>query len=393
MFLFYILLPVFIGAEEYGKFAYALAVASIIVQPTVEMGLDMVIVKWVSRGKVDVVRKAFLIRVGAAFVSIILLFIASLLLKIDMVVSITLYAYFVFMSFQNVTFSFYRGLEKMKLEGVINALQKVAALACLFLLSTWGVKSARLGSFALVGSAFLGILLLLSTSGVFIKEMGRYKQEADSLKYRELLKEGIVLGGVVFLWMIYFRIDGVMLGFMKGNLEVGIYNVGYKIMEGFFFIPGILMLVFFPKLAKPDRFAETFKKLIVILGTIGLLSSLILYVLSSSIIRFIYGPEFFGSIPVLKTLSLVLFPVFLGHLATQSLVALDMNKVYLFVAFIGMLLNISLNYFLIPSFGALGAAWATLITELMVVSCCGYFVWRKSPGVFNSLLLGVTAKS
>ena len=104
----------------------------------------------------------------------------------------------------------------------------------------------------------------------------------------------------------------------------------------------------------------------------------------NNICRFsFYGSEFFGSIAVLQILSLAVFPIFLGHLATQSLVALELNKIYLLVAFIGMLLNISLNYFLIPRFGANGAAWATVATEMAVVLLCGYFVWREKPDALN----------
>src|SRR5690242_2105429 len=77
MFLFYILLPIFIGAEEYGKFAYALAVATVVVQPIVEMGMDMVIVKWVSRGKLEVVSKAFHIRAITALIGLSALFLVS----------------------------------------------------------------------------------------------------------------------------------------------------------------------------------------------------------------------------------------------------------------------------------------------------------------------------
>jgi O-antigen/teichoic acid export membrane protein len=201
--------------------------------------------------------------------------------------------------------------------------------------------------------------------------------------YTELIKEGITLGGVVFLWLIYFRIDSVMLGYMRGDVEVGVYNVAYKIMEGIFFIPSMIMLVFYPKLVKSAMFEDIFRKLLVILGVIGVISSLLLYVLSSGIINLIYGPNFIGSIPVLRTLSLVLLPVFLGHLITQSLVALDMNRAYLLVAFIGVLINISLNFVLIPSFGANGAAWATLITEAIIVLFCAYFVWRRKPAALN----------
>lgn len=69
MFFFYILLPVLIGPTEYGKFAYALATASMLVQPLVEMGLDMIVVKWVSRKDPAVVGKAFFIRLAFSLLS------------------------------------------------------------------------------------------------------------------------------------------------------------------------------------------------------------------------------------------------------------------------------------------------------------------------------------
>lgn len=387
MLLFYVLLPTVIGVEEYGKFSFALAVVSIIIQPTVEMGLDMAIVKWVSRGYSAVVKKALLIRTAAAIVGMIILLIVSTLLHVDRSTAFVLFMYFATVSFQNVVFSYFRGIENMKLEGLINPLQKVATVALFFILSALGINNAHVGTIALLGSALMGIMMLFFMSSDQLPAIIYRRVDLGVPGYSELLKEGAVLGGVVFLWMIYFRIDSVMLGAIKGNIEVGTYNIAYKIMEGFFFIPAMVMMVFFPKLAKPDSFRKTFKKLLLILGTIGLAGSIFLYVSTPSVIHLIYKGNFLGSIPVLRVLSLVLVPVFLGHLVTQSLVALDMNKVYLIVASFGALINIALNYLLIPSYGAIGSAWATLATELMVVLCCGYFVWAKSPDVFKLMPL------
>jgi glycosyltransferase involved in cell wall biosynthesis len=137
-------------------------------------------------------------------------------------------------------------------------------------------------------------------------------------------------------------------------------------------------------LAKRDRFKEIFGKLFLSMGGIGLGTSIALYLFSPGLIRIIYGPNFFGSIPVLQTLALVMLPVFLGHLTTQSLVALDLNKLYLVVALLGAGLNIMLNYFLIPLRGAVGAAWATLATEIFVAALCGFFVLRREPDALRS---------
>jgi len=387
IFLFYVLLPLSIGLEEYGKFSFALALSFIIVQPIVEMGLDIIIAKWVSRGKVDVVKKAFIVRVIAAFTALPLLFIVSFFLRVDRGALFLLFPYFVVISFQNVIFSFFRGIENMKLEGIIVPVQKISALVLLFVFGFLGFRNALLGSISLLCSALLGIAFLFWISRQDVKAI--VKSKTNFFTYHDLIKEGVILGGVTFLWLIYFRIDTVMLGMMRGDMEVGVYNVAYRIMEGVFFIPSIIMIVFFPMLAKRDRFKEIFGKLLFILGGIGLGISIALYLFSPGLIRLIYGPEFFGAIAVLQTLALVILPVFLGHLTTQSLVALDLNKHYLVVALLGAGLNIILNYFLIPLRGAVGAARATLVTEIFVTLLCGYFVLRREPDALRSSITAV----
>ena len=118
MFLFYLLLPLFIGLEEYGKFSFALAITSILVQPVVEMGLDMVTAKWVSRGFTDVVGKVFILRVFLSMCSLFLILLISFFLPADKTLLLLFYAYFSLFSFLNIFFSFYRGIEEMKLEGI-----------------------------------------------------------------------------------------------------------------------------------------------------------------------------------------------------------------------------------------------------------------------------------
>lgn len=382
IFLFYILMPLLIGPEEYGRFSFALSLSLIIVHPVVEMGLDMVIAKWVSRGRIDVVKKAFVIRITGALIALFLSLTASLFLKVDWKILSILFLYLVLSSFQNVLFSYFKGIEDMKIEGIIVPFQKSFPLLLLFVFPSLGFRDASLGPAILLSSVILGTIPLLFLS----REQWRIvmKTNADSFTYSDLIKEGIILGGVTFLWLIYFRIDSVMLGIMRGDLEVGIYNVAYRIMEGIFFIPSIVMIVSFPRLVRHQGFKEIFGKLLLILGTAGLGASALLYLSAPSLIRLIYGQEFLGSIVVLQTLSLALFPVFLGHLTTQSLVALDLSRIYLIVAFIGTLLNISLNYILIPPLGAVGAAWATLLTEISVMLLCGYFVWKGKPDILSS---------
>jgi len=383
MFLFYIFLPKFIGIEEYGKFSFALAIALIAGQPVIEMGLDMVSAKWVSRGNAGIIRKAFIIRSLMALTAAFILYITSLFFIVDKTALFILFLYFVIISFQNLIFSFYRGMENMRLEGMLTPLQKFFTLAVALILALYGFRSALLGPVAFLSSALLISIPLLLMARHDLKNIFQRASGSNELAYSNVLKEGITLGAVTFLWLIYFRIDSVMLGIMKNSFEVGIYNVAYKIMEGIIFIPGIIMIVFFPKLVKKELFKKIFIKLFFVLGSAGLIASAVLYLCAPELIRFIYQPDLWSSAPVLRVLSLAIFPVFLGYLTSQALVALDMNRIYLIIALTGTILNISLNYFLIPPMGATGAAWATLATESIVTLLCSCFILIKKPDTIN----------
>lgn len=383
IFLFYILLPLSIGVEEYGKLSFALATFFIVVQPILEMGLDMVIAKWVSRGRHGVLGQALVLRITAAFLAAPLALAASFILPLDRTVLFLLLPYFVVSALQNLLFAFFRGIEDMRREAFILPLEKCSALVLLPLLSLLGITRAPLGATALLCSVLIGAPILLATSRPYLRRAFSKGALTDILPYRDLLKEGVALGGVTFLWLIYFRVDSVMLGVMRGDLEVGIYNVAYKILEGLLFVPSTIMIVSFPKLAKRERFAEAFAALLFLLGLLGLAASAALYFIAPTLIRIVFGAAFSPSAAVLQTLSLALPPLFIGHLTTQSLVALDLNKRYLLVASLGAFLNILLNSLLIPWLGAVGAAWATVATEVCVTLLCGYFLWKARPDVLN----------
>jgi len=69
-------------------------------------------------------------------------------------------------------------------------------------------------------------------------------------------------------------------------------------------------------------------------------------------------------------LALAIPLVFWGYLMTQSLVALDHNRIYLVITATGLLLNVLLNFWLIPEYGASGAAVSTVITEALIPLSC-----------------------
>ncbi|MGB0561637.1 MAG: oligosaccharide flippase family protein [Spirulinaceae cyanobacterium] len=376
--LFYLLLPRLTGLEIYGQFTFALSLSLMILQPLLELGLDLVITKGVSRDRSQqhpvVIQDALLIRGGMAVLCLALLpLLARLGTPFTLLAS--LYLYLVLLSMQRLCFAVQRGYEQMRLEAVVTSLHKGLALVLLLGLGWATFPRLWLGPIALVvATAIATFITLLFTWPYLQPSVG---QSVQIPRLKQTATEGVLLGGVALLGMLYFRIDSVMLGIIEGDAAVGLYNAAYRLVEGAIMLPSVIMIVAFPRLAQPQQFRAMFQKLLALLGGLGVLVSLAMVWAAPALMTLIYTADFQGAIPIMQLLSLCLLPIYLGHLATQSLVALERQKLYLLLTLAAVVVNIALNAGLIPLYGAQGAAIATLITESLIMLGCFAGVGRR----------------
>ena len=84
------------------------------------------------------------------------------------------------------------------------------------------------------------------------------------------------------------------------------------------------------------------------------------------IVSLLYGPAFAGAAPVLLVHGLATLPLLHGELRGAILVIEQKTIWGVRCAFAGLALNVLLNLWLMPAYGALGAAWATVITYTLV---------------------------
>lgn len=379
--LFYLLLPRFVGIEIYGQFSFALSLALMVLQPILELGLDLVITKWVSRDRDEVIQQALIVRILTAIICLAILpILAQLGAPLNLLVM--LYVYLVLISAQRICFAIQRGREQMRLEGIATFLQKGLAIIGLVIFHYIKLSPIWIAPIALVTStAIVTLYVGYLTRTQIVKPL--YKP-IDYQGLRAIAQEGFLLGGVSLFGMIYFRVDSVMLGLLVSDVEVGQYNLAYKIIEGAIFLPSLIMAVTFPGLSKSEKFSDFFKKLFLILGSFGFIFGALIFGFAPNLMSIAYGSEFQSQSPILRLLALTLFPVYWGHLATQALVALDRQKLYLFFTIFAVLVNVGLNLWLIPLRGAKGAAISTLITEILITLCCFCSIWYIQQTTSNS---------
>lgn len=193
------------------------------------------------------------------------------------------------------------------------------------------------------------------------------------------IKHGLLFTVLMAANVVYNKIDIIMLEKMIGSGEVGYYSGATKFIYPFMFISGAFMTAIFPKLAKHSEEKEEFKRIqnlaLYYLGGIGFLLSTSLYLGSNFIFHLFFEDKYDASIPVFEILVWYLAIVFIYGPISNSLVAKNKVLFLVYLNLIMILLNITFNFFLIPAYGAKGAATATIVCEILIlVSAILYWI-------------------
>ena len=174
---------------------------------------------------------------------------------------------------------------------------------------------------------------------------------------------------------LYMQINSVMLGFISGENAVGYYTAGTRISHIGLTIITSLGTVLLPrcshliKLGDKIKFNEIINKSLNLTLALTLPVSVGLILLSKPVTLIFCGNDYYDAIPVLWfSAPLIVFASLSNLLAIQILYPLDKIKIVIICVSMGALMNIVFNILLIPHLEATGAAVASLIAEIAVLT-------------------------
>jgi O-antigen/teichoic acid export membrane protein len=275
------------------------------------------------------------------------------------------------------------GLEAMSIIGETFALLAFGSLALWSGLGLAGLCWV----FLVVRMIDLAVIALLVHRKVCPVTIGR-----DLRFLKKVLVSAVPIALLALSMSIYNHVDTVMLSAMKGNAEVGWYNAGYKFYEGLIIIPMIIGTVFMPRLALLHRESRELIppllssgiKYLLLVAVMAAVSGL---AISSELVRAVFGADFVSAIPALNIL-LVGIPFYFATIFIQMvLLMLDKERVILWFALVGVLLNVCVNLLVIPAYGYLGAAAVTVGVEFIIfILFCGYLQKVVSLALWSLLL-------
>lgn len=179
----------------------------------------------------------------------------------------------------------------------------------------------------------------------------------------------------------HYRVDQIMISKIAGSDELGIYSAAYKLVEQLLMIPAIISAVLLPQMALNRKNRELTKnRLSMIYGTTMLASigvAIPLMLMADPLIRLAFGAEFSAAGGVLFYLMLGVPFLFLANMSGLYFTVFGQERQAFIRNVVGLAVNVALNLFMIPRYGAIGAALSTVASYFMVAVGAELIFWTR----------------
>ncbi|WP_342539063.1 flippase [Sporosarcina sp. FSL K6-1540] len=188
----------------------------------------------------------------------------------------------------------------------------------------------------------------------------------------------MILSGLMIT--LYMQIDKVMLGSMLPNKEeLGLYSAATQIASMWYFVPMAVITSFNPVIMSKKKIDEksylkSIQLLYTIVAWIGIGFGLFIFLFSDIIIGILYGADYSNAASILTVSIWAGTFATLGSARGTWLICEGLQKYSLIYISSGAVINIVLNYFLIPIYGGIGAGGATLVSQVTVAIIFPLFI-------------------
>ena len=382
-----VLLSRYLTPSEFGLYNYTISIVSLFAAISA-LGLNDIVVRDLleKSRSYTTLGSAFVLRITGAFVGISLLLIAIYVLRPNDENSkymVLVLSFSILFKSSDTFKSYYES--------------KTASKSVVVVENTVFIFSSLLKLLMIYEKAPLIIfiyLLLLESTLIFFFLIYVYNRQEKSLLYwefsmirsKELLKDSWPLIISSAAWIIYSKMDQVMIGQILGNREVGLYAAATNLSQISSFIPAIITFSIVPsiiqfRLSNRNYYNEKFQVIYNIVTTILFLLALTITLFSKFIINLLYGENYLESSSVLTIQFWVVVLIGLATVSGRYLINDNYQKVTMSRHLLGVIINIPLNLILIPVYNIEGAAIASLIS-LFIVNYVFDMFYRKTRFIF-----------
>lgn len=285
----------------------------------------------------------------------------------------------------NINWFFY-GEKKFDLMTIRNVIIKSLSLVCIFIF----VKTANDVYIYIIILAISSLLSSLSVWPILLKNIKLVKLEINDITKH--IRPMLLLFLTVLAISLYKKMDKVMIGWFSNIAENGYYENADKIIRIPITIINAIGLVLIPHISSSllkkqnhERNVLKIKKILFMCMILSVAFTFGIITIAKYFVPMFFGPTFSKSIILLIIMSpTIIFVSYSSLLRSAYLIPKNLSKFYVVSTLSGAIINLIINSFLIPPYGALGAAIGTLVAEFVVMFV--QFMYVRSEFKFTEII-------
>ena len=360
----------YLGAEQYGLMNYVISYAFLF-QTLASFGLDSIEVREESAGKVPhttIIGTAFWLKVLFGAVCILLSVGTAVVMgeSAYTVGLIALYScYIVFNSFIVIR-NYFTSLVQNKYIVLSEIFRTFVGIA--IKLTMWALDCSL--TWFVAAFAFDYVLLAGGYISSYRHKIGRLSEWKFSSSYaRFMLKESFPLLLTNAAVIIYQRIDQVMIGNMVSKADVGYFSVAAKFVEVMIFVPTTIAHTISPVLVQllgsnREAYEVKVQQYLNISVWISILCSVGVSLVAYWLVLYTFGTLYLPAVAILQVLAFKMASASVSAAAGTMIIVERLQKWVFFRDILGCIVCISLNWLLLPRYGAIAAAFVAIAANL-----------------------------
>jgi O-antigen/teichoic acid export membrane protein len=286
-------------------------------------------------------------------------------------------------SFNQYLRSIVSSLQKFKWDGIFMVLDRVVIISICSVLIWGGISDWELTINRFVYAQLMGVSLVTISLVVFLrKQLSKVSISFQFQRIVPILKQSWPFALLIMLMGLYNYMDSVMLKFLIGDEEAGVYALGYRLFYALLMFAQIFSGVLLPFFSKNINDVNVVRqvsnytsKLLLLIGFSVVFFS---YSYGMDIMQLLYPDK---ATAASSNAFVILMFGFIGSalvLVYGTLLTAALELKYLnLAAFATLVINLVLNVKLIPQYGASGAAIATLVSQLIFGGVCFMISFQK----------------
>jgi len=379
-FILFFFLIRFLTVAEYGIYNLVWAHVGLL-SPFVDFGTTSYGMVYLPKSKSDKTSFLFSLRLFLSFIVFILTILLAFLFHYEnkIIIYIFLTSFVIFFNFASGTY--------LIVTSVMQKLTKTAVLS--FILNCFIIFSIITGLLIFKKLRVIFIILALFYSVYSFYYSSLIKQLVPNLhirfdfpKWYEIIKKSYIFVFISVFAGIYFKIDVLLLSFLKGKEAVGIYSSGYKFFEAIILIASsynTVTIPLFSKIAQSNKslLMKKVKRHGILLGLMGFSVVLMTYLLGPYIFPYILKGDYIRALPVVQIIVWALPVILFNSILLNIIYASDLSRyvVYLFAGLAAI--NIALNLLFIPYFSYFASSYITVFSEIISFTVLMYLVFIR----------------